>query len=559
MEKLNRGGVGKRRERECGLARPLPFSPSPALLFLLFLCLSAVNLSCGSKPVNLRSLAPAETLVYLETNDLGKTLSAITENKNFVQLAKNRPDLSALKGIQLAVAVTGFETVQKSESGDTNEAGSGAVLDLKPRFVAVAETHAWNYQALSFTENKLGEFINQAFGGGVVLDTVDKNGGRWFTWSAEDGPKAFAFVQGSQVFFGNDEPAIEKCLAVKRGEAESLSAGSRLPEPAENTLASGYISPDGVAQVSNIAAIGLAKRAGDDEEVQKFIAGLLPQLLRNTAREVSWTASKTEQGIEDRITIAANPEVASVFKETLVVSGNASENLAVLLPADVFSVTRYDLKDPQIAWRSILLTAAQQSGTANGNVLIAYSGSLFEPYGVEDGEAFLSAVSPEIVTAKFDAEGEEPVVIVTVKDAGKVKASIVKEVDFKKQPEKQGDADVWKSDDGDIAAAFFENRVILGDAESVMKCLQTRAAGGQNFSGSPFYRQFSEIKAVAVTYGREIESAGKIVDVIGDRKSENENLPVGYLTETRFNEKAIERKTVSDFGLIGSIIEMVGE
>jgi hypothetical protein len=517
-----------------------------------------VNLSCSSKPVNLRALAPAETLVYLETNDLGKTLSAITENKNFGQLAKNKPDLSALRGIQLAVAITGFETVQKSESGETSEAGSGAVLDLKPRFVAVAETHAWNYQALSFTENKLGEFINQAFGGGVGLDTVDKNGGRWFTWSSEDGPKAFAFVQGSQVFFGNDEPAIEKCLAVKRGEAESLSAGARLPEPAENTLASGYISPDGVAQVSNIAAIGLAKRAGDDEEVQKFIAGLLPQLLRNTAREVSWTASKTEQGIEDRITIAANPEVSSVFKETLVVSGSASENPALLLPADVFSVTRYDLKDPRIAWRSVLLTAAQQSGTPNGNVLIAYSGSLFEPYGVEDSEGFLSAVDAEIVTAKFDAEGEEPVVIVTVKDAGKVKASIVKEVNFTKQPEKQGDADVWRSDDGDIAAAFFENRLILGDAESVMKCLQARA-GGQNFSGSPFYQQFSEIKAVAVTYGREVESAGKIVDVIGDRKSENENLPLIYLTETRFNEKAIERKTVSDFGLIGSIIEMVGE
>jgi hypothetical protein len=526
------------------------------VFFTLCFCVSVVNLSCSSKPVNLRTLAPAETLIYLETNDLGKTLSVITENKNFGQLAKNKPDLSALKGIQLAVAVTGFETAQKSEPGETGET-SGAVLDLKPRFVAVAETHAWNYQALSFTENKLGEFINQAFGGGVVLDAVDKNGGRWFTWSAEDGPKAFAFVQGSQVFFGNDEPAIEKCLAVKRGEAESLSAGARLPESAENTLASGYISPDGVAQVSNIAGIGLAKRAGDDEEVQKFIAGLLPQLLRNTAREVSWTAWKTEQGIEDRIAIAANPEVSSVFKETLVVSGNASENLALFLPADVFSVTRYDLKDPRIAWRSMLLTAAQQSGTANGNVLIAYSGSLFEPYGVEDGEGFLSAVGPEIVTAKFDAEGEEPVVIVTVKDAGKAKGSIVKEVNFTKQPEKQGDADVWKSDDGDIAAAFFENRLILGDAESVMKCLQTRA-GGLNFSGNPFYRQFSEIKAVAVTYGREVESAGKIVDVIGNRKSENENLPLVYLTETRFNEKAIERKTVSDFGLIGSIIEMIG-
>jgi hypothetical protein len=528
------------------------------VLFSLCLCVLAVNLSCGSKPVNLRALAPAETLIYLETNDLGKTLSALTENKVFGQLAKNKPDLSALKGIQLAVAVTGFETSQKSEPGEKTEGGDSAVLDLKPRFAAIAETHAWNYQALSFTENKLGEFINQAYGGEVVLDRVDKNGGKWFTWTSEDGRKAFAFVQGSQVFFGNDEPAIEKCLAVKRGEAESFAGNIKLAEAAENTLASGYISSDGVAQAANIAAIGLAKRSGDDEEVQKFIAGLLPQLLRNTARDVSWTASKTEQGIEDRITITANPEVSSVFKETLVVSGTASENLALLLPPDIFSVTRYDLKDPQIAWRSVLLTAAQQSGTANGNVLMAYSGSLFEPYGVEDGEGFLSAVGPEIVTAKFDAEGEDPVVIATVKDDAKVKRSLVKELNFTKPPEKQGDADVWRSDDGDIAAAFFENRLILGDAESVMKCLQTRA-GGQNFSGSPFYGRFSEIKAVAVTYGREIESAGKIIDVIADRKSEGENLPLGYLTETRFNEKAIERKTVSDFGLIGSIVELFDE
>lgn len=528
-----------------------PVSPSPLLLFSLFLCLcvSAVSFSCSSKPVNLRALAPAETLIYLETNDLGKTLAAVTENKNFQQLAKNKPDLSALKGVQLAVAVTGFETTEKSESDES------AVLDLKPRFAAILETHAWNYQALSFTENKLGEFINQVYGGGVALDTVDKDGGRWYTWAAPDGRKAFAFVQGSQVFFGNDEPALGKCLAVKRGEADSFAGSAKLPEPAAGTLASGYISPDGVAQAANLAAIGMAKRSGDDEEVQKFVAGLLPQLLRSTAREITWTASKTEQGIEDRIAIAANPEVSSVWKETLVVSDSASGNLAGLLPADVFSITRYDLKDPQIAWRSVLLTAAQQAGEANGKVLIAFSGNLFEPYGVEDGEMFLSAVGAEIVTAKFDAEGEKPVVVVTVKDMEKVKRSAIKEINFSKPAEKHDNADVWRSDDGDIAAAFFENRLVMGDAESVMKCLQTRA-GGQNFGGGPFYKQFSETRAVAVTFGRDTESAAKIVDVIAGRKSEDENLPVYFLTETRFNEKAIERKTVSDFGLIGTIIEI---
>src|SRR5882757_7244485 len=83
------------------------------LLFSLCLCVSAVNLSCGSKPTDMRSLAPAETLVYLETNDLAAALQPIVDSKPFNEVAKSKPDFSALKGVQLAVAVTGFETSEE--------------------------------------------------------------------------------------------------------------------------------------------------------------------------------------------------------------------------------------------------------------------------------------------------------------------------------------------------------------------------------------------------------------------------------------------------------------
>lgn len=538
-----------RKKKNASVHLPL-FSSYPVFPFFLALCLcvSAVITSCSSKPVDLRTLAPADALVYLETNDLGKTVQTLTEAGSFKRLAKTTPDLSALKGIQLAVVVTGFEISEEKASEEDH------ALSFRPRFVAIAETHAWNYQALAFTENKLGEFINQTYGGEVEQESVDKNDGRFFTWTATDGRKAYALVQGGRIFFGNDESAIEKCLSVKRGEADSFAKTAKLSQPGEGTLVAGHVSTDGVAQIATLAGTLLGNRSGGEEDVQKFISEVLPPILRNTVKEVTWTSAKTEQGIEDRVSFAADAEVSVVWKETLIGSKAAREPLAEFLPSNPISVTRYDLNDPRIAWRSVLLLAAKQTDEVRGPILVAFSGSLFDPYGVADGEMFLGAVGPQILTAKFDAEGEKTAVVVTVKDAEKIKKAIAGEIDFSKPPEKQGSADIWKSADGDLIAAFVENKLVLGDAESVMQCLAAKE-NGANFTQNALFSPFSESGAIAVTVASDNESAGKIVDVLNDRKTENENAATAWTTETRFNEKGIERRTVSEFGLIGDIVE----
>src|SRR5688500_7674208 len=82
-----------------------------AFAFCLFTF--AFSLSCTSKPTDLRSLVPADSLVYLESNDLAAALQPLVASDAFTKAAKTKPDLSALKGIQLAVTVSGFEMTEE--------------------------------------------------------------------------------------------------------------------------------------------------------------------------------------------------------------------------------------------------------------------------------------------------------------------------------------------------------------------------------------------------------------------------------------------------------------
>jgi hypothetical protein len=491
-------------------------------------------------------VVPADSLVYLETQDLGKALRAVTESEAFRNAAAGQPDLSALDGIRMAVAVTGFET---SEQQVTEE---NAVLNFQPRFVAVAETNAWNYQAVSFAEDKLGNFVNDIYGGGVELAASSKYDGRYMVWTAQDGRKAYGLVIGSVIFFGNDETAIEKCVAVRRGEAESIASNPKLP-PAD-LLASGYVAPEGAAQIANLATLQLAIGAGEEEEVRGFIARVLPEILRKSITEATWTAKRTDQRIEDSYRFTTTPEVGKVLNETIRRSEGQADIAAQFIPADVVSATRYDLANPQVAWRSLVLTAQQQAGGLSGEIIGAFSGALFESYGVEQPEEFLASVGSTIVTLRFDEESENVVAIATAKDLEKLKRSVAKEIKIDAKPEKIEGADIWKSEDGDLMFAVVGGKVLIGHAESVQKCLLA-ASPGQDTGFRQRFVEAANLPAPTVTVASDVDPTAALVTVLATRKSETEPLSQRFRISTSFTPNSIQRVELSDFGLIGLIVE----
>ncbi len=522
------------------------------LIFFFLLIFSAILILIfvyrTPQVVDLRGFAPKDALVYLESNDLSKTLKALTENKTFRELSADGKDFSALKNVQIAVIVTGFETSEKQLTDENS------ILNFQPHFVAIAETHAWEFQTKSLVKNQINAFVRNNYGDETKLETSDQNGAEKYTWTAKDGRKVFALVEKSRIFFGNDEAAVKKCLAAERGEIESLIKNENLVRAfslkPENNLAFGYLSPEGIAQIANLTGVSTAIKKTENDEERSFIARFLPQTLRNTTKEIVWTAQKTETGIEDKFFVSLTPEVSAVVKETLETSPQNQSDAPEFLPAAVFSATLYKLKNPLIAWRSLLFLTAKNTDAVSGKLLLQFSNSLLEPYGISDAETFLGAIGSDILTARFDAEGERSVLIVTIKDAVKLKPAIAG-MNFKASPEKQEGAEIWQSEDKTLTAAFVQDKLILGDAESVLKCLRTK-------ENSNYFHYFTANSAAAVTYAKDAETAEKIAALLG-KVPEKKTIYTTYLTETNFTEKGFERKTVSDFGLLGTILENLNE
>ena len=533
----------------------------PVILFVLICVIIAVSFSfCSKTEVDLRTLAPKDTLIYLETNNLGDMLNSLTESKSFKESSDSKLDLSVVDGMQMAVAISGFET---SEDQVTD---AQAVLSFKPKFTAIAETHGWGWQVRSLVENSLNDFVRKTYGSDAKLEKKSVNDTERFIWTASDGRKTFAVISGSQVFFGNDEESINKCLLAKRGEAESLLKNENLSleyEKAKGKLAFGFISNEGINQIADLVGVTVAVGQSEDENARGFISRILPQILSNTTREITWTAEQTVNGIEDEIFIKTENETSKVLSQTLVSSTRKAGKIYDFLPPQTSTVTRYNLKNPQIAFRSLLLVTANNTDAVNAKIISAFSNSLLLQYGIADAEMFLSEVESELITAKID---EASIAIVQTKDLEKIKESFIEDLKADSDLTETQKVEIWKSAENDLAVVFFEDILLMGDAEGVLKCVAawrkrkiSPLEAEKDFTKSQTFLKLLKSTAVAATFSKDAETTETIVKVLGKPNQKGRNSNNYTLVETSFNRLGIKRSYISDFGFLGTIIEQFGD
>jgi hypothetical protein len=389
------------------------------------------------------------------------------------------------------------------------------------------------------------------------LERKSVNDTRRFIWTAEDGRKIFAVISDTQVFFGNDEDSINRCLLAKRGETESLAQHekfvSRRIRP-EERLAFGFISTEGIKKIADLVGVSVAVGQTEDASGRGFISRILPQILNNATREISWVASKNKEGISDSLNISTQPEITEVLSETISASRRRTDDFVKFLPAETYSFTRYNLKSPQLSFRSLLMVLAKQTDAVNSRLILSLSNSLLGSYGIADAEKFLTAIDNEIFTVQLDEDGDKSLAIVQVIDLEKIKQSIVEELDLNKDPEKIGtEGKFWISEDQSFAAGLKGKFFFIGEPESVRKSMKTFSS--PKFIDKSLLENFKLSNTVATTITKDLETAQNLRRILGGGEVNKKLKPGFILIKTNFNKRRIRRSYLSEFGFLGTIIE----
>ena len=560
---------------------------------LLFVILALLILSLvwlwWNRPqkVDMTGYVPADALVYLEANDLPRIAGGLAETDAWRALAEpagvrsglgqvrwlsrvvawtgiGTADAVVLARAQLAVAVFGFDAAEAE-----------GTLKIKPRYAVVAETHTSAWRTRSAIEKRVGDFARRAYGEPrVERKTIDDV--EFTTWVAPDGERRIvtALMEGMAVI-GTDEDSVRACLAAKRGERPSLAGNGTLADMrrrvgGEDAAAFGYVSAAGTSKLLEVAATVYAPQLTPDPRAQSAAASMLPSLANKTLGAAGWAAHFSSGAVEDRYFLALENGVGARLRSALASAPPAGEEVGGFVPANTYSLSRYNYRDPAAAWRGLNAVLSSQFDALGAVFVGRLLESALKPYGIEEPNAFLSAIGPEIATARLDNTGQSTVTIVEVRDEAALKRFVAKRLGPNPRAERIGVNEMLVSkEEKRGAACFVAGRLLMGAAHQLRRCLEAQA-GGRTLAAEQNFQKAGRGVATgeaanAVTYTDDTAAARTFIKALAAQRGIGTGAPgdaalapalaaLAYaVSETTFIDGGIERRTRSSFGQFGTL------
>ena len=520
------------------------------------------------QPVNMAAQVPAEALLYLEADDVPQILTALTEtsawrevaphyglNENygkfswFSQILANA-NLGSTASIiigraQIAVALMGVGTADAGES-----------LKIRPQFAVVIETKS--NRAGDFVESEIGAFARRQFGE-VRVEKKSAGNAAWTIFrAAVDERDLFAAVSGTTVILGNDEAAVQACLDVKNGQRKSLADDQNLARMSVNTerekaFAFGFVTPEGIKQLSNVGAVMAAGQMSEDPRAMSLLAQSLPPFVQKSVTAIGWTARRgLDDNIEDRFFIQMPPDLVARLREPLAEQERDNSVVAQLLPANLQSLTVYNLKNPQIAWRGVIFAMTTRLDAFSAAAFSQASSSLLAPYGIARADDFLGATNGALFTVQLATGEDAAIAVAGVKDAAALNKS--------RQTESGKRSDL------------INDFLLIGEPESLRICRVAREQN-QTFQTQPMWPVFNDTKPTPSgtfvrTLTRDEETPVRFVKLFAKNKNAagtviQPGAPMPNwswtISETALVREGVERRILSPFGLIGTLATSFAE
>lgn len=540
--------------------------------------------------VEMAAYVPQDSLIYLEADSLPEILSAIGSTDAWRTLAPAagvRQDFARVGWLTSFARWTGIgsaESVVLSRAQvavavfgvGAKEGQQGVALDVSPRVVIAVETHTGESRTRQAIERVVGDFARRAYRD-VKFEQRGRGGTYYAIWTAPSGDrKLVAAVADSTAFVGNDEEAVQKCLAAWRGERASLASDPELAAMrhrvgGEDALAFGYVPQASTPKLALIAAGLLADRSQAEARVQGALAIAVPQLASRVLGGAAWTMKVEGGAVRDDYYFAVPGTISSRLAVALETSPERSFASAELLPADAHQATLYNFNEPIEAWRGVNAIVSSNLEPTLAPLAPTALELFLQPFGIDSPREFLRALGAQITTARLDGEGEELIFVGAARDEKSLTALVKKRLGTKARAERVGGAEMLVSDDRERgAASFVAGHVILGSEDGVRRCLEARAGGRTLANADAFKKPLGVASSqsdapLVTTLTDEREKALRFVTLLSPRDARGASAPdasslaravasLPYsLTVTRLKADGFERTTLSPSGLLADV------
>ncbi len=528
------------------------------------------------RTVDMADYAPANSIVYVEFNNLAAVAHAIqnsevwqaaapitqskTRTQNRFMTAAARAGIGPLPAVLFARAQVALVVVDLSTSEEND------TLKVRPEVAIIAETHTSRWRTKPAAVEAVKHLANFVYGASMCSErTADAE---YIECSIAGGErKIVGAVDGTLVVVGNSDNAVRSCLEVRRGVRPSIHSDTELVKvrsnvTSNNTLGFGYISPANSAKLFSWAAPLLLRQAPGNQQLEQLLAVSAGKVLRG----VAWTANPSPHGIEDRFLFSLEPGVVSRLQPAFE-TAERDENFWKLVPEGFESLTIYRNKAPATAWNSLDKAVSYKLDAVPAVLFGSLLQSSLAVYGIENPKEVLPALSPPLVTLKPSHGAEGSILVARVSDEERLRRSLA-EVFHSDKGEIVGGLSSNPDANKEFTAVFADGYVLLGKTENMraaLDALRQNAAGDRK----ELQQSAQQSSAPIVTYANDEARVNNFISTLltlqGRQLSSDEVTKLqdtlrkeGFAsTETRLNAFGIERTTRSAFGQFSTFVSLL--
>ena len=474
--------------------------------------------------------APADSLAYIEVNDLGalvegvqqtvawKSLSpllgapdSLAPNRWVVRLARwtsiGSPDAILFARSQAAVVLSGAEGSQ-----------SGSTLIIKPLLTLIVETHTSQRRMRGAVEQHLEDMARRDFGNPVVV-RKQVQGVDLEEWQSEDGARRIvASFISTTVIIGNDETAVLHAVEAGTGRRAGLSNQAEF-EQTRRTINSassavfGFISQAGVKSLLQAYALNSQSHGSVSSDVITG-ARLFADTFGAIVKQVGWTARFTNGAVEDHCSVLLADGVTDKLRVSMAPDRGPDLTQLPFAPPGVQSVSVYTFHDSSGVWNDLNAVISSHADLVGAIAARPVMRSLLSAYGISDADSFARGIGTHLQTIRGE-EGSPAVLIGEVFDRPSIEKAFAARFGKNPRTEKFSGADLIIAPDG-WTAAFVQNSFLLGPGEDVRRCLQAHINGESISSTQPFRQalRFLDVSLplTGVTFTNDSRAAVSFVD-----------------------------------------------